>query len=190
MKIRKYLGPQRLFVWHSFHGFFVLLLLLTGFGMYFADFGSSIIDFDARQQLHEIVGIAVSIIYVLFFAVFHLEANKHRVSYWWRKFLHTLFVTKELAVKHENHQKKIFSRYQIIMFLLFPIIIITGFALLYPEYSLKTIGVIDIYHVILLIHIIIAIFLLLFLTIHTYIVLIDKKKFPFLHSFLKFWFSL
>lgn len=190
MKIRKYLGPQRLFIWHSCNGIFVLLLILTGFGMYFADFGISIIPFEVRQKLHELFGILVSIIFILFFGIFHIEANRHRFHYWWRKFLHKIFIAKEGAVKHEHHEKRIISRYQIIMFLLFPCIILSGFSLLFPEYLMKTIWNIDIYHMVLLIHISIAIVLLLFLIIHTYIVFINKKKFPFLHSFLNFWFSL
>lgn len=106
MKIRKYLGPQRLFIWHSCNGIFVLLLVLTGFGMYFADFGNSVIEFEVRQKLHELLGILVSIIYVLFFGIFHIEANRHRFNYLWRRFLHRFFIAKERVVKHENHEKK------------------------------------------------------------------------------------
>jgi thiosulfate reductase cytochrome b subunit len=190
MKIRKYLGPQRLIFWHSLNGIFVLTLAFTGFAIYFSDYGISFIDFDARHSIHEFAGIAAAFIYVLLFGIFHLESNKHRLNYWWQTILHALFVSKEPATKHKNHYKNIISRYQIIMFLLFPIMIISGVVLLLPEYTSKTFWGIDVYFLFLIIHIINAILLTIFLVLHVCIAFINKKDVPFLQRFFKFWYSL
>lgn len=191
MKIRKYLGPNRMFVWHSLHVIFVLILMISGFGMYFSNTGTSLFDFDARQSLHEIFGVLVTIIYFLFFIVFHLEANRFRLSYWWRSLLSKLLITKEKATKHEKYYNSvIISRYQIIMFLLFPLLIISGFAMLFPLYSSKNVFGIDFYFILLMMHFVFALLLTTFTVIHLFIVLINKKEAKWLHPFIRKWFKL
>jgi len=191
MKIRKYLGPNRLFIWHSFHTIFMLVLIITGFGLYFSNTGLSIMNYDTRRWLHEYFGIAVTTIYFLFFVIYHLEENRHRVSYWWRTFLYRLFISKDKAVKHENHHKKgVFARYRIIMFLFFPLTMITGLFLFFPEYTIKSIGCFDVYFSFLMIHLFCALLLTVFTVVHLFIVLIDKKQTVWIHPFLKFWFKL
>lgn len=191
MKLRKYLGPSRLFVWHSIHGILTIVLVVTGFGMYFSDLGTGILSFEVRHELHRLAGIAMTVAFVLFFVVYHLEANRHQLHYYWRNFLHRIQIAKEATPKQPHHRKPVsMSRYRIIMFLFMPLIIITGVALLFPDEAQKTICEIPLYFIILTTHLICTFIVTVFTIVHVYIAWINKKQSGWLHRFLKFWFKL
>jgi len=180
-----------MFVWHSIQAVSVLVLCVTGFGMYFADFNIFFLDFEGHQSLHELFGIIVCVVYFLMFVVYHLEANRHRVTFWWRTFLYRISVTREKAQRHEHHRRQVvLSRYVIIMFLVFPLLMLTGSLMLFPEYVMKSVCGINLYHGFLIIHIACAILMLLFLGIHTFIALMDKKNTSWIHPFLRLWYKM
>lgn len=191
MKIRKYLGPGRLFLWHSIHALSFILLAVTGFGMYFSDLGDYLMDFEARHELHQYTGITTTVAYLLLFIPYHIEVNHHRVHYWWRLALHRLGLFENLHLESKLQFKPVtVTKYIIVMFMIFPLLICTGMFMIFPDYLMGNAFSLDLYHIILYLHIACASLILLFFVIHLYVVLVDKKKAEWLSDFLKIWFSI
>ena len=190
MKIRKYLGPNRLFLWHSIQAIACLILAITGLGMYFSDLGEYIMDFEAQHELHQFTGIAATAAYLLLFIPYHLEANHQRVHYWWRLILHRLGLFENLHHLSKLQFKSIvMTKYIIVMFMIFPLLICTGGFMIFPEMLMNSTIGIDLYLAVLFLHIACATILILFTIIHLYVALVDKKKAGWLNGFFKIWFS-
>ncbi len=190
MKIRKYLGPQRLFIWHSIHGIACVILAVTGIGMYFSELGGYLMPFELHHDLHELAGITTCIVYLLFFLPYHLEVNHHRIHYRWRLMLHHLHVYADQHHLSKKQFKPIYAaRYVFVMFMIFPILMTTGSLMIFPEFISIHVGGFDLYRIILLLHIFAAVLTILFTVIHLFVAFVNKKSAVMLHVFFKYWFK-
>lgn len=190
MTIRKYLGPHRLFLWHCVQAITCIILIITGFGMYFAELGEYLMPFEMRHNLHKLAGIVSGISFLLLFIPYHLEANRHRVHYWWRLALYRLGAYDNLHQQSKQQFKPIIiTRYIVIMFLVFPLVLCSGAFLIFPEMLMHSSTGFDLYYMVLFLHIACASIIVLFTFIHLYVALVDKQKATRLNGLFKIWFK-
>jgi thiosulfate reductase cytochrome b subunit/nitrate/TMAO reductase-like tetraheme cytochrome c subunit len=145
-----YLYPIWLRLWHWFNALLFVVLIATGISMHFSDKNSYfLIPFDTSMLLHNITGILLSGIFVFYVISNIVTGNfKHYIPRY-RGFFRRIFIQAGYYLSgifnNEAHpfpaseEEKFNPLQQItyftIMFFLMPIIIISGWFMLFPEYA-------------------------------------------------------
>lgn len=183
-----YLYPVWVRLWHLMNAILCLILIITGISMQFSNPKFPMIRFDMAVSVHNIVGIILCVNYILFFLGNITTRNGKyyklilpglfsRLMTQFRYYTRGLF-KGETAPYPLNSERKFNPLQQVTyvgsMYLLFPIIMITGWALMYPEVIparfLWTSGL----HLTDLFHITAAFLVSLFMFIHIYFCTIGK----------------
>lgn len=177
-----YLYPIWLRIWHWTNALMFLILIATGLSLQYAGAESKLIRFDIAVRYHNIAGIVLTISFVFFVITNRLTDNRHFYKIKRKGFIQKLVtqfkyytggVYRHEATPFPVTEKRKFNpmqklSYVLVMYLFIPIIIITGFALLFPEVNLKNVyGVPGIYLTDLL-HITTGFVLSVFVLIHVY----------------------
>ncbi len=177
-----YLYPIWVRLWHALNAILIILLIISGVSMQYTNPANPFIRFDIAVTMHNISGILLTINYMGFLIGTIITPNgkyyklslKGLVPRLMKQFMYYTFgifkqenppfpVTKES--KFNPLQQ---FTYVIAMFMLVPVVIITGWALLYPEvvltkfFSGSGIKVND------FIHVIIGFFVSFFMFVHIY----------------------
>ncbi len=183
-----YYYPIWIRIWHWINALLCLLLIISGVSMQYSDPDSPFIPFNIAVNMHNICGVLLSINYLQFFIcniIFNNGKNYTLGKGIWKKLVLQLRYYSFGVFKGEkppfpiNKQRKFnplqrFS-YILIMYLGVPFIIITGWALLFPEiiiseiFNLSGILLTDI------IHIIIGFTISIFLLVHVYFCTMGTK---------------
>jgi len=184
-----YLYPVWLRIWHAINALGILVLIYTGLNMQFAKPGFELIRFDLAVTLHNFAGIVVSISYLLFFIGNMVTSNKKyyrikpkglgkRLFKQLRYYVFGLFKNEEppypISEKRKFNPIQKYT-YVAVMYLLVPVIIITGIALLFPELIIEEAYKMSGIFLTALLHAIIGFFISIFLIIHLYFATIGKK---------------
>jgi thiosulfate reductase cytochrome b subunit len=189
MSERLYLYPVWVRIWHGLNAILCLLLIITGVSMQYSDPEYPIMRFDLAVSIHDISGIAITVIYILFLLgniftsngyqyVFRVKGYFKNVS---RQFMYYAFgmFKKEdppFPVSKDNKFNPLQRlSYVVVMYILMPVVIITGLMLLYPEYLLHDIFGNRSIHFTDIIHVIVGFVISLFLVIHVYFCTIGTK---------------
>ncbi len=101
----------------------LLLLIITGITQHFSTAQFSIIDYSVATTIHEVGGITLSIVYVLFLVGIFITG-------YWRKYV----PHSKNFWRHVWGQSLFFGRNPAIVFLILPLLVITGLIYLYPGY--------------------------------------------------------
>jgi thiosulfate reductase cytochrome b subunit len=188
---RIYLYPVWIRLWHLFNAILCLTLIITGISMQFSNPKFPMIRFDVAVSIHNIVGIILCVNYLLFFLGNMATHNgkyyklifpglSSRVMTQFRYYTRGLF-KGEMAPYPLNSERKFNPLQQVTyvgsMYILIPIIMITGWALLYPEVIPSRLFWTSGLHLIDLFHIIAAFLVSLFMFIHIYFCTIGKSPF-------------
>ena len=177
-----YLYPLWLRIWHWTNAFLFLILIITGLSLQYSGVEGAFIRFDIAVSYHNIAGIILTVSYVFFVIANRYSGNRKyyrvkqkgfqkRLMKQFRYYLFGVFVgePKPYPVSEKrkfNPLQKL--SYIIVMYVFMPLIIITGFGLLFPEINLENVfGVAGIYLTILL-HIVIGFALSIFMIVHIY----------------------
>ena len=164
---RIYLYPIWIRLWHVFNALMCLTLIVTGMSLQYSQPGSGLIPFRAAISLHNICGVLLSISYVFFVLgnLFTKNGRHYRLEpigllkRLWKQFYYYAFgyfkkdklpfpVGK--AMKFNPLQK---VAYGFVMYLFVPILIVTGWAMLFPEIiieeylGMKTFFITDMLHI-------------------------------------------
>lgn len=99
-----------------------LLLIVTGITQHFATAQFSIIDYSLATTVHEVSGIILSIVYVLFLVGLFITG-------YWRKYLYPGKRLRRLAWR----QSQFHGKNPLIVFLILPLIVVTGLIYWYPD---------------------------------------------------------
>ncbi len=177
-----YLYPMWIRLWHALNAILILLLIISGVSMQYSNPANPFMRFDLAVTLHNISGIILTANYFVFLAgtIFTPNGKYYKLSikglparlikqftyYTFGIFRHEkppFPVTKES--KFNPLQQ---FTYVIAMFILVPIVIVTGWALLYPEFILTKIAGGSGLRVNDFIHVIIGFFVSFFMFIHIY----------------------
>lgn len=184
-----YLYPVWLRIWHAINALGILVLIYTGLNMQFAKPGFELIRFDLAVTLHNFAGIVISISYLLFFIGNMVTSNKKyyrikpkglrkRLFKQARYYVYGMFKNEDAP--YPISEKRKFNpiqkyTYVAVMYLLVPVIIITGIALLFPELIIEEAYNMSGIFLTALLHAIIGFFISIFLIIHLYFATIGKK---------------
>lgn len=184
-----YLYPVWIRLWHLFNAILYLVLIFTGLTMQYSNPEYPFLRFDIAVSIHNASGIilAISYLIVLFGNVFTRNGQFYRIR---RKgFLNELMTQGryymygifkgEKAPYPINGERKFNPlqklSYWAVLYLLMPVIIITGFAMIYPEMIIvdKILGTSGL-HFTDLLHIVTGFILSIFMVVHIYLCTIGK----------------
>jgi thiosulfate reductase cytochrome b subunit len=195
-----YFYPLWLRIWHGINAIGIILLILTGISMNSA-VKTSIIGFNTAVHLHNISGVVVSFNYLLF-AFGNMFTNnskfyiikpknflrrplKQAYYYAWGMF-HGMKAPYPLSEKRKfNPLQKYF--YVLVMYLAVPAVIITGFALLFPELIIERVYNLSGVFITAILHSALGFFISIFLLIHLYVASIGKSPLDNFKSIISGW---
>ena len=146
MNEKIYHYPVWIRFWHWFNALFCLGLIITGISMQYADPESPFINFESAVKIHNVCGILLTFNYLLFFTgnFFSINGNHYnlrkgifnRMVKQFRYYALGIFKGEKapfpvnVTTKFNPLQKFV---YTLIMYVGVPVIILSGWALLFPE---------------------------------------------------------
>ena len=195
-----YFYPLWLRIWHGINALGIILLIITGLSMN-TGVESSFINFNVAVNMHNITGIIVSLNYLLFLIGNLITDNskfyivkpkgflkrpmKQAYYYVWGMF-HGMKAPYPLSEKRKfNPLQKYF--YILVMYVAVPIIIITGFALLFPEIIFEKIYNVSGVLITAVLHSALGFIISVFLIIHLYVSSIGKSPLESFKSIITGW---
>lgn len=182
MQEKLYLYPVWLRLWHWTNAILCILLIITGVSMQYSDPEYPIMRFDIAVDIHDISGILLTISYVLFIIgnlftsngsqyLFKLKGYIKNVSKQFIYYSYGMFKGQKapfpITEKNKFNPLQRFS-YVVIMYICYPVIVISGIMLLYPEFLLLDMMGSHTIHFTDLLHVIFGFIVSLFLVIHIY----------------------
>ena len=183
-----YLYPAWVRIWHGLNLILILLLIISGLGMQYANPNIQILPFSLTVSIHNITGILLAILFVAFIignritdnGKFYKVKKNLRIRKLVKQFkYYTIGIFKKeeppypVTKKRKFNPLQLFS-YIVIMYILFPILIISGIVLLFPEFIPHKIFGISGIHLTDIIHIVVGYIISLFLVIHVYFCTLGK----------------
>ena len=185
---RIYLYPRWIRLWHALNALFCLLLIATGISMQFSNPKVPLIRFDIAVSIHNIFGILLVANYLLFFFgnLFTWNGLHYKISLpgFYQRLIsqfkyYTCGIFKggdppfplDKNLKFNPLQQ--FS-YVMIMYIMVPVIAISGLGLMYPDVIPTQILSISGLHLTDLFHVISGFIISLFMFVHIYFCTIGK----------------
>lgn len=183
MAEREYLIALWIRVWHWINALLILTLGITGMSVHFADPDRMLVEFSLAVRIHNIAGVMLIGVY-LFFVIANIVSGN-----WWQfvpkppgifqrilkqAMWYGIGMFRGEAHPHEPSRDEHFNALQAItywkiMYLLMPVILITGLIYLYPEFAPETLFGFDGLLPIALVHYLAAVAILLFMLSHIYL---------------------
>lgn len=182
MSEKIYLYPVWIRLWHALNAILIILLIITGVSMQFTNPDNPFIRFDIAVRIHNISGIILTLNYLFFLlgTIVTPNGRYYKLSFKGlfarlvKQFTYYTFgIFKHEPVPFPVTKESKFNPLQQFtyvgaMFILVPVVIITGWAMLYPELILtKFIGGSGL-RVNDFIHVIIGFFVSFFMFVHVY----------------------
>lgn len=197
-----YLYPVWTRLWHLFNALLYLSLIFTGLSMQYSNPEYPLIRFDIAVSVHNISGILLSVNYFFVFIgnlttgngkyyKIRLKGMYQELLAQGRYYLFGIF-RGEKAPYPINGERKFNPlqkiSYVAVLYFLMPLIIITGWALIFPEmiFVNKIFGTSGL-HVTDLLHITIGFILSLFMLIHIYLCTMGKPRGSHFRAMLSGW---
>lgn len=182
MTQKLYLYPIWLRIWHAINALMFLTLILTGISLQFSNPEAPLIRFDFAVTYHNIAGVILSINYLIFLlgnlttgnGKFYKIRLKGLVDQLIKQIKYYMFGTfKGEHTPFPVNKERKFNPLQKVtyigtMYMLIPIMIITGLALLFPEFIIENVLNLSGIYLTALLHGIVGFLLLMFLAIHVY----------------------
>lgn len=195
-----YFYPGWLRIWHGLNAIFCILLIVTGIRLQYA-FSSPIITFERSVIWHNFGGVALTINYTLFLIgnIFTKNGIHYRLrikEMGQRLLKQLLYYSIGIFKKEEspypiNKDRKFNPLQQIsyvtIMYLAIPVLFITGWALLFPEFIVRNVFGFSGIFLTAQLHIVMGFFVSLFLIIHLYVSTMGTKPLSNFKSILTGW---
>ncbi|HPF51232.1 MAG TPA: cytochrome b/b6 domain-containing protein [Draconibacterium sp.] len=195
-----YFYPLWLRIWHGINALGIITLIITGITMN-SGMESSFISFKLNIQLHNFAGAIVTLNYFLF-ALGNLFTNnksfyiikpknflkrplKQAYYYAWGMF-HGMKAPYPLSEKRKFNPLQKYT-YVAVMYLVVPLVIITGIGLMFPELIFNKIYNISGVLITAVTHSAMGFFISIFLIIHLYIASIGKSPLENFKSILSGW---
>jgi len=183
-----YFYPIWLRIWHAVNALGIILLIITGFTLQSGN-DSSLISFKLAVNIHNISGIIVAANYLLFFIgniftqniKFYLIKPMGFIKRPMKQAYYYAFgMFRGMKAPYPLSEKRKFNplqkyAYVAVMYLFVPIVIITGFALLFPEIIIDKVYTLSGVFLTAITHSAIGFFILIFLIIHLYVASIGKS---------------
>jgi len=197
-----YLYPVWIRIWHGLNALMFICLIVTGISMQYASIeNTSWLRFDRAVRIHNIAGITLTINYLLFLLGNLLTINGKQYKISFKNLIsrltcqikyYTFGIFKNepppfpvsKAEKFNPLQKLIYAT---VMYVVVPVIFITGFGLLFPQIlANKVFGVPGLF-LNDFIHVIMGYFGSMFMVVHVYFCTIGAKFYSNFKSILNGW---
>ena len=184
-----YFYPIWIRIWHMINAILCLLLIVTGISMQYSSLEASLIRFDKAVSIHNFCGIALTLSYLIFFVGNLITENgKHylvqykglgmKLSKQYRYYLVGMFRKEQppFPINEENKFNPLQRiSYVLIMYVGLPLLFITGWALLFPEFIMdKLFGLSGIF-LTAIFHQVLGFLISLFMILHIYLSTLGKK---------------
>jgi thiosulfate reductase cytochrome b subunit len=170
-------------VWHFLNALFFLVLIITGISMQYSNPDSPFISFELAMQLHNICGIGLSLNYLVFFIGNWISGNSRHYRIEWKgekerlmkqaRYYLSGYFKKENPPFPMTEDRKFNPlqalTYAIAMYAGLPVLIITGWGLLFPETVLDRVFGVSGLLITDLLHVISGFLLSVFMFIHIYL---------------------
>jgi thiosulfate reductase cytochrome b subunit len=177
-----YIYPFWLRVWHIFNAFACLILIVTGMSMQYSSQDAPLITFRVAVQWHNVAGIILAVNYFTFLIgnAFSTNGNHYRVIFKGvlkRLKIQMIFYSYGIfkgrpepfpVTKQQKFNPLQQSTYILIMYVVCPLIIITGCLMFFPEFIKGNIFDFSSFLLVDIIHVFTGFFVSLFLVIHIY----------------------
>ena len=195
-----YFYPVWLRIWHGINAFGILILIITGISMHWS-VTSPLIGFKSAVLFHNIAGIAVAFSYVLFFTGNLFTSNglqykvrmkglRKKLIKQLRYYMFGMFKKEQPpfppSLKRKFNPLQKYS-YIFVMYLLLPLLILTGSALMFPEVIVEKVFGISGIFLTAVFHSVLGFLVSLFLIIHLYVASIGKNPLGNYKSILTGW---
>jgi len=195
-----YFYPVWLRMWHGFNAMGIIILIITGLSLQ-SNTETLAIGFNVAVKLHNIAGIIVTFSYLCFFIGNLVSSNgkfylvklkgflnrllKQATYYSWGMF-HGMNHPFPLSAKRKFNPLQQFI-YVVVMYLVVPVVIITGVALLFPEIIIENVYGLSGVFVTAILHSAMGFFISMFLIIHLYVASIGKSPLENFKSIISGW---
>ncbi|MCG6189253.1 cytochrome b/b6 domain-containing protein [Maribellus maritimus] len=195
-----YFYPKWLRIWHGINAIGIILLIFSGISMN-SGVENNFIGFNAIVNIHNYAGVIVSINYLLFLLGnlftnnkksyivkpkgFLKRPMKQAYYYAWGMF-HGMKAPYPLSEKRKFNPLQKYS-YIIVMYMAVPLVIVSGFALLYPETIIDRVYNISGVFLTAILHSAMGFFISIFLIIHLYVASIGKNPIENFKSIVSGW---
>jgi len=196
-----YFYPVWLRIWHGFNALGILVLIITGISMQSSVEASQIISFNWIINLHNIAGIVVTLSYFVYFVgnlvtpngKFYIVKPKgflkrpiqQGIYYAWGMF-HGAKPPYPISEKRKFNPLQKYA-YIAVMYIAVPAVIVSGFALLFPEIIIEQIYAFSGVFVTAIFHSAMGFFISIFLIVHLYIASIGKSPLENFKSIINGW---
>ena len=177
-----YYYPVFIRIWHLLNALFMLVLIITGLSMQFSNTDTALISFPLSIRLHNICGIGLTASYLIFLFVNHFSGNRKHYRIEWKELRQRLGLQVRyylsgyfkgdplpypVSVENKFNPLQAIS-YALSMYIGVPLLVITGFGLLFPETVLDRFFGVSGLILTDLVHVIIGFLLSIFMIIHVY----------------------
>jgi len=188
-KHKLYLYPVWLRLWHGANAICIIILIVTGISMQYGNIDYPLIPFKASVLLHNFCGVIASIGFLVFIVGNFLSDNgihyRFKIRGLYVRFYKQIMYYVSGYFKGEPKPYPISKEskfnplqrvsYAIAMYVLVPIVVITGMALLYPQFIVDRVFIYGGVQLTALLHGVMGFFVSLFLVIHLYVASIGKN---------------
>jgi len=183
-----YFYPIWLRLWHVINAVFCILLIVTGISMQYA-FANPLVSFEKAVSIHNFSGITLTLNYTIFLVgniftpnglYYRIKLKKMRKKLWKQLMYYSFGVFKNETAPYPINEKRKFNplqqiSYIIVMYAAIPILFITGWALLFPEFILKNfLGISGIF-LTAQFHVLMGFLVTIFLIVHLYVSTMGTK---------------
>ena len=183
--------PVYIRLWHLLNALFFLALIMTGLSMQYSNPDSPFISFPLSVKLHNISGIGLTANYLIFFIGNIISGNgKHyreplknldkkyylQVKYYISGFFKREKPPYPVTEKNKFNPSQAIS-YAVAMYIGVPLLLITGWGLLFPETILSRVFGVSGLVLTDLLHVITGFLMSVFMFVHIYICTIGKNPF-------------
>jgi len=196
-----YFYPVWLRIWHGLNAIGILTLIFTGISMQSSLEASHILRFSLIVNLHNIAGILVTLSYFIYFIGNLITPNgkfymikprgflkrpiQQAYYYAWGMF-HGMKPPYPISEKRKFNPLQKYA-YVMVMYLAVPLVIITGFGLLFPEIIIEKVYAFSGVFVTAVFHSAMGFFISIFLIVHLYIASIGKSPLENFKSIITGW---
>ncbi len=183
-----YFYPFWLRTWHAINALGIILLIFTGFSMQ-SGIESSIISFETSVKIHNITGITIAANYLVFIIGNFISKN---INFYFIKpqgffkrlmkqaYYYSYGMFNGMNAPYPLSEKRKFNplqkySYVVVMYVVVPIVIISGFGLLFPEMIIEKVYNMTGIFITAVLHSAAGFFISLFLLVHLYVASIGKS---------------
>ncbi|HYH19871.1 MAG TPA: cytochrome b/b6 domain-containing protein [Azospirillum sp.] len=183
MSHRIYLLPPWIRIWHWTNALLIITLTITGASVHFADPNLPMVPFELATQIHNIAGLALTAAYVFFVVANIVSGN------WWQYVPKPQgFLTRCLRqmrfyawgiFRGEPHPypptpEANFNAlqqivYWFVMYILMPLLLVTGLVFLWPEFAPKSVFGMDGLLPVAVLHYLVGLVIVAFMVAHIYL---------------------